>query len=116
MKPAATTMRTIDFGYEQLFVLDGGRDTRVRVLFGGTWLTEEGGGDSIVHAGEEVALQRDGHALLEGLGPTRVQIVESTRRGPLHRIARWRRQTGRHLRQLVERLHLGARAAIEPNR
>jgi hypothetical protein len=115
MKSTTTTMRTIDLGHEQLFVLDGGRDTRVRVLFGGTWLTEEGSGDSIVHAGEEVTLLRDGHAVLEGLGPTRVQIVESAQRGPLQWIARWRQQTSLRLRLLVEKLHLGARAAIEPN-
>jgi hypothetical protein len=115
MKATTTTMRTIDLGYEQVFVLDGGRDTRVRVLFGGTWLTEEdASGDAIVCAGEEVALRRDGHAVLEGLGPTRLQIIEPARR-PLQRAARWRQHVGRYLRQTVERLHLGARAAAEPN-
>lgn len=114
MKRTVETVMTVDLGYEQLFVFDGGREARVRVLYGATWLTEEGQpGDSIVGAGGEVALH-GGRAVVEGLGPTRLQIVESHPIGALRGALRWLQRAGRNLRQQAGRLQFGA-AAAEPN-
>jgi Protein of unknown function (DUF2917) len=114
MTSRAETMRTIDLGYEQMFILDGGRDARVRVLYGATWLTEEGEpGDAFLHADGEVALH-GGRTVIEGLEPTRLQIVEPARRSILQQAARWLRQAGRSARRQVERLQLGT-ATVEPN-
>ena len=112
MSGTMQTIRTVDLGYEQMFIFDGGPQTRVRVLYGTTWLTEEGQpGDSVVGAGDEVPLH-GGRALVEALRPARIEIVETPatlRRGG------WLRQLARSARQLVERLQLGARAAAEPH-
>jgi hypothetical protein len=105
MTPVTQDIRTIDLGYDQLMVLDGGRGERVRVLFGATWLTQEDeAGDAILHAGSELALQ-GGRTLIEALEPTRVQIVRAagSSRSPAQRLqALW----GRAQRQ-VTRLQLG---------
>jgi hypothetical protein len=104
------TVRTVDLGYEQMLVFDGGPQARVRVLYGATWLTEEGqAGDAIVSAGDEVALH-GGRALIEGLGPTRVQIVEVERRGLAKRTGRWLRRAAHNARKQIDRLQLGAAA------
>jgi hypothetical protein len=113
MADASETIRTIDLGYEQMWVFDGGRDARVRVLYGAAWLTEEGEpGDAIARAGDEVALH-GGRAVIEAIGPARVQIV-SVRPGVLRRAGRWLQQAARRARQQAGRLQLGAVAA-EPN-
>jgi len=102
------TIRTVDLGYEQMLVFDGGPRARVRVLYGATWLTEEGRGeDAIVGAGDEVALH-GGRALIEGLAPTRVQIVEPQRLGLTRRTGRWLRRVARSARQQIGRFQLGA--------
>ena len=76
MRTTTETIRTIDLGYDQMMVFDGGRDGRVRVLFGATWLTQEDdAGDTFLRAGAEVALH-GGRTVIEGLEPTRLQIVE----------------------------------------
>jgi hypothetical protein len=114
MKRRVETVTTVDLGYEQLFVFEGGREARVRVLYGATWLTEEGQpGDAIVGAGGEVALH-GGRAVVEGLGPTRLQIVESHPNGSLQDAARWLQRLARNLRERAGRLQLGT-AAAEPN-
>ncbi len=83
------TSRTIDLDHEQLLALDGRRGTRVKVIYGGVWLTEEGEpGDMFALGGEEVALLRSRRALLEGLGATRVEVIEPVRGGGLRRLAR----------------------------
>lgn len=114
MKARAETIMTIDLGYEQMLVFDGGPETRVRVLYGATWLTVEGEpGDAIVQPGAEVALH-GGRALIEGLAPTRVQIIERTGRGTGRRAAQRLRQAWRSFRRQVERLQFGA-ATAAPN-
>ncbi|HEU0202801.1 MAG TPA: DUF2917 domain-containing protein [Burkholderiaceae bacterium] len=75
-----TIVRTVDLGYDQLLMLHGEPGTRVRVLFGGVWLTEEGAvQDVFAAAGEEVALRTRKGALLEALRPARVQVIEPVR-------------------------------------
>lgn len=115
MKGAAQTVTTVDLGYEQMFVFDGGPDGRVRVLYGATWLTEEGQpADAIVGTGSEIALH-GGRAVVEGLAPTRLQIVRVRRSDPIATIGRRLRQAASRLRRQLERLQLGAGGAVEPN-
>lgn len=50
---------------------------RVRVLYGRVWLTEEGGRrDAFLASGEEVRLDRPGLAVVEALGPARIELIE----------------------------------------
>ena len=79
-------VRTVDLGYEQMLMFDNGPGTRVRVLYGATWLTEaQVARDTFLGAGDEHLLRQDGTALIEGLAPSRVQILELTRDGWLRR-------------------------------
>ena len=73
----AVMSRTIDLGYEQLLLLEGRRGTRVKVIYGGIWLTEEGlPQDVFAGSGDEVALRSRRLAVIEGLGATRLEVVE----------------------------------------
>ena len=111
MKPTAETVTTIDLGYEQLFVFRGNPQARVRVLYGATWLTEEGqAGDAFVGAGGEAALH-GGRAVIEGLAPTRLQLIERHRGGPWRRLGRRLRHAAGEFRRWLGRLQLGATAA-----
>lgn len=94
MRTAATRIRTIDLGYEQMMIFDDGRGERVRVLYGATWLTQEGNAeDAVLRPGVERALC-DGRTLIGALEPTRLQVLggPGQRRRPLHTLARrvWR--------------------------
>jgi hypothetical protein len=74
---APTNTRTIDLGYEQLLTFVGRPGTRVRVLYGSMWLTEEGRDQDIFAAcGDEVLLKTGGISVIEGLGAARVQLIE----------------------------------------
>jgi hypothetical protein len=105
-----TLVRTIDLGYEQMLLLESRPQTRVKVIYGGVWLTEEGlAQDVFAASGEEVALQSRGLAVVEGLGYARVQVMEAP--------AGWRAvgTAARRVFDSVEawfhRLPLGQRAA-----
>jgi hypothetical protein len=77
MDRAQTSTRTIDLGYDQLIALHGRPGTRVRVLYGSMWLTEEGvERDVFAGGGDEVALKSRGLSVIEGLGRTRVELIE----------------------------------------
>jgi len=87
MAMTVETVTTINLDHEQMFVFKGGPQARVRVLYGATWLTEEGRpGDAVIRSGEELPLH-GGRVVLEGLAPARVQIVATSRRGALRRAA-----------------------------
>jgi hypothetical protein len=74
---AHETTRTIDLGYEQLLTFVGRPGTRVRVLFGSMWLTEEGREQDIfAHCGDELTLRSGGLSVIEGLGAARVQLID----------------------------------------
>lgn len=82
-------IRTVDLDHEQLLILDHGAGGRIRVLSGGTWLTEEGRLDDVhARAGDEIRLTSSGRAVLEGLGNTRVEIALPQRGGWLARLVR----------------------------
>lgn len=71
------TTRTIDLDHEQLLQLHGRRGTRVKVIYGGVWLTEEGEpNDVFATSGDEVLLHARRQALLEGLGSARIEVIE----------------------------------------
>lgn len=111
MRPTAETVTTIDLGYEQLLVFDGGRQARLRVLYGATWLTEEGKpGDAFVGSGGEVALH-GGRTVVEGLAPTRLQLVESRSQRPWRRLGGRPRRLAHDLWQWLARLQLGPAGA-----
>ncbi len=72
-----TLTRTVDLGYEQMLLLESRPRTRVKVIYGGIWLTEEGlAQDVFASSGDEVALKSRGLAVVEGLGYARVQVME----------------------------------------
>ncbi|MEO7852141.1 MAG: DUF2917 domain-containing protein [Rubrivivax sp.] len=106
------TITTIDLDHDQMLVLDNTRhrrDQRVRVLFGGTWLTHEGeSGDAFMHSGAEVQLP-DGRSVLQGLGRTRLQITQLHLRGGLHAAA-WLRRAWHRVRRQITRLQFGETA------
>lgn len=117
-----TTTRTIDLGYEQLLTLHGRPGTRVRVLYGSMWLTEEGDPrDVFVHCGDEVALASNGLSVIEGIGAARVQVIEDApapRKRLVQRLAElretWRARRWRDLfaRAMLMMLAIGASAAV----
>ena len=98
-----TTTRTVDLGYDQLLVLEPRPGTRVRVLYGNMWLTEEGCAQDVFAAsGDEVVLKSDGTAVIEGLGVARVQVIQRSRAFRLARrlgrlVRSWGRRTERRL-------------------
>jgi hypothetical protein len=77
------SLRTVDLEKGQLIVVRDRPGTRVQVLSGGVWLTEEGrGGDRFAQAGGEIRLARRGRAVVEALQRSRVSISEPTRPWP----------------------------------
>jgi hypothetical protein len=99
-------VRTIDLDYDQILVLDNGPQSRVRVMFGATWLTEEGHvDDAVMRAGDELPLH-EGRAVMQALGPTRLQIFSAGRRGLAQSAGAWLRRHARRVRQPFVRLQL----------
>lgn len=105
MRNTTESISTIDLGYEQMLTFDGGPGSRLRVLYGATWLTGEGErSDAVVRAGDEVSL-RDGRTLVQALEPSRLQIV----RGAGGRLQALRRA----LRRFIARQQFGLVAQPE---
>ncbi|HYS13872.1 MAG TPA: DUF2917 domain-containing protein, partial [Burkholderiaceae bacterium] len=99
---ANTTTRTIDLGYEQLLTFVGRPGTRVRVLYGSMWLTEEGyEQDVFACCGDEVMLKSGGLSVIEGLGAARVQVIEPGFPPVLASIAKQSRRVWQGLRPRV---------------
>lgn len=100
----AGTTRTVDLGYEQMLVLEGRPGTEVKVLYGGVWLTEEGWPDDLfAFTGEGVALRSRRRALIEALGPTRVEIVRPPRGSRVRSMVRAASEVGRSVRRAWHR-------------
>ena len=79
MEWSPTLTRTVDLGYEQMLLLESHPHTRVKVIYGGIWLTEEGSPQDVFAAsGDEVPLKSSGLAVVEGLGYARVQVLETS--------------------------------------
>ena len=74
-------VRTIDLGHEQMLVIEDRPGSCVRVLLGGVWLTEERHAqDRFARAGGGLCLQAPGRAVIEAIGPTRLQVFEPVKR------------------------------------
>jgi hypothetical protein len=95
MKPATSILRTLDLSGGSLVPFVSMPGERVRILAGSVWLTEEGNPhDAFLASGEEISLGSRGLAVVEALGPARIQLVEDLPgRSPIARGAArlWRR-------------------------
>ena len=118
MRTQPMTVRTIDLGYEQVLLIDGGPGTRIRVLYGAMWLTEEGvADDAFARAGDEIALRGRGTAVIEAIGAGRVQVDTPLVGGRLARALAWLgREPAAALRRGRSALQFGPAAAeLEPD-
>lgn len=69
--------RTIDLDRDQLLVIDNRPGTRVQVLFGGVWLTEESSfEDRFAGHGQWLALEARGRAIVESRTRTRLRVFD----------------------------------------
>jgi hypothetical protein len=74
--PPTESVRIVDLDHEQLLVLCNRNGARIRVLSGGTWLTEEGRLDDVhVQRGDTVTITTPGRAVIEGMGRSRVEVA-----------------------------------------
>lgn len=84
---------------QHLIVLADRPGTRLKVLAGRVWLTEEGQpGDQFAVAGEELRIAGRGRSIVEGLGSARVQVIEPARGWATRlsaALALWRRESDR---------------------
>jgi hypothetical protein len=96
-------VRTIHLDHEQLLILDGGREGRVRVLHGGVWLTEEGRADDAFLCAGQQASVHGRRPVVQALGAADLQLT----RGRPARTPWWQR-----LRRLAVRWQLGP--ALDP--
>ncbi len=84
--------RTVDLDHEQLLIIQDQPGTRMQVLFGGMWLTEERNlHDQFAGAGEWLRLEAKGRAVVEARGRSRLRVIAPLRRGG----AWWRRGVAR---------------------
>jgi hypothetical protein len=109
------TSRTIDLGHEQLLMLEGRAGTRVKVIYGGVWLTEEGEPhDVFALSGDEVALRTRRRSVLEGLGATRVELIEPVAADGIGGLVRRFGETFRRLARTARRLPAPAWTPLVP--
>src|SRR5512140_2840387 len=82
MREPVSIFRTLDLPGGSLVPFTSVPGDRVRILYGRIWLTEEGSArDAFLASGEEVSLGGRGLAVIEALGPARIQLLEDVR-GP----------------------------------
>jgi hypothetical protein len=82
MRSKAGMLKTLDLPGGSLMPFAAMPGERVRILHGRIWLTEEGSPtDAFLASGDEVSLASRGLAVIEALGPARVQLYEDFR-GP----------------------------------
>jgi hypothetical protein len=80
MRESLTTLRTLDLPGGSLLPFTSTPGERVRVLYGRVWVTAEGDSrDAFLAAGEEVSLASRGLAVIEALGPARIELIENAR-------------------------------------
>ena len=71
------TVRTVTLDPQRLLVITKRPGTRIKVLSGRVWMTEEGQtGDQFAAAGEELRTLQRGRSVVEALGSARVQVIE----------------------------------------
>jgi hypothetical protein len=72
--------RPLALDHQQLLVLAKRPGTRIEVLSGRIWLTEEGlPGDQFACAGEVLCVAGHGRVVVEGLGSARLRLFEPVR-------------------------------------
>lgn len=77
MSESCSFVRTFDLPGGGLVPFTSSPGERVRILHGRVWLTEEGiRRDAFLASGEEVSLDSRGLAVVEALGPARIQLLE----------------------------------------
>lgn len=77
MSRETTVLRTLDLPGGGMVPFPAIPGEQVRILYGRIWLTEEGGGaDAFLASGEEIRLGKRGLAVIEALGPARVELIE----------------------------------------
>ena len=109
MERNGTKVTTINLGHEQMLLIENEAQTKIKVLYGGVWLTEEGlAQDQIVGTGATAVVHSRGRVLLEALQPSRLELAR--REAASTRISQfWSRRWAR-LRAAVSglrvRLHL----------
>ena len=82
-------VRTLALDPQRLLVIANRPGTRIKVLSGRVWMTEQGqAGDQFAVAGEELQLAGRGRSVVEGLGSARVQVIEPPRAWAA-RLASW---------------------------
>lgn len=106
-------VRTVDLGYDQMMVIESQRGALIRVVHGGVWLTEEGlSRDVFAQGGDDLPVEGDGRAVVQGLGYARIELVE--RRGTAALARAWFTHLLQGLRRALSmwsvRGQLGARA------
>jgi hypothetical protein len=77
MSRETTVLRTLDLPGGAMVPFPAVPGEQVRILYGRIWLTEEGGGsDAFLASGQEIRLCKRGLAVIEALGPARVELIE----------------------------------------
>ena len=80
MREPASTLRTLDLPGGSLVPFTSIPGGRIRILYGRVWLTEEGDArDAFLGSGEEASLAGRGVAVVEALGPARIELIEEVR-------------------------------------
>ncbi len=75
--PSQQVFRTQDLEHQQLLVLADRPGTRIEVLAGGVWLTEEGQPeDRFAQPGQALRVTHRGRAIVEGIGRTRLRLAQ----------------------------------------
>ena len=83
-------VQDIELGDEQMLVLDARSGSRVRVLAGALWLTENGRSVArLLRAREQFTLAVPGRVVLQGAGSTRIEFAQPARLRAPARV--WRR-------------------------
>lgn len=81
MREPVSIFRTLDLPGGSLVPFTSVPGERVRILYGRVWLTVEGSRhDAFLASGEEISLGSRGLAVMEALGPARVQLYEDVAR------------------------------------
>ncbi len=83
---ATTTTRVVDIVCGQMFCLKSVAGSRVEVVFGEVWLTEEGDSrDHFPRAGDEISLGSQRQILIESLGPIASLLISEPVAAPVPR-------------------------------
>jgi len=80
MREPVSTLRTLDLPGGSLVPFTSIPGERVRILHGRVWLTEEGAPrDVFLASGEEASLGSRGLAVIEAIGPARIELIDAMR-------------------------------------